>query len=197
MRVISGQFKGLTLFAPKGREIRPTADVVKETLFNMLGEAIRQAMALDLFAGTGNVGIEALSRGATRVVFVEKHPLHVQMLYRNLKTCGITDEAVVYHSDANKILPLLAKDHWQFQFMYLDPPYRQTRMLCDVLQRVIGLGLVAENGVIVVEHAYPFSPPSHLHESFSLTKQRQIGDTMLSFYTKTVENASHSTTERL
>jgi 16S rRNA (guanine966-N2)-methyltransferase len=184
MRVISGQFKGKTLFAPKGQAIRPTADVVKETLFNMLGPQIQAATVLDVFAGTGNVGIEALSRGAAHAVFIEKHPGHVRVLRRNLDACSLTsDAAIVYHGDANKIVPLLHKDGWRFQFVYLDPPYRQTNLLCDMLQRLLDLSLVVDDGVIVVEHAHTFPLPEHPNPRFSLTKHRRVGDTMLSFYT--------------
>lgn len=182
MRVISGRLKGHALFAPRGRGVRPTSDQVKETLFNMIGSRIEQATFLDLFAGTGNVGIEALSRGAERVVFVEKHPAHVRMLKRNLTACAIESASVVYCGDANKILRVLNKEHWQFQVVFLDPPYRQTRMLGDLLSRLAETAYIAETGLIVTEHIHTFTPPSHPGGSFSLTKRRRIGNTILSFY---------------
>jgi 16S rRNA (guanine(966)-N(2))-methyltransferase RsmD len=182
MRVVSGHLKGRALVAPKGRGVRPTSDQVKETLFNMIGARIEQATFLDLFAGTGNVGIEALSRGAARVVFVEKHPAYVQTLKRNLAACAIESESVIYCGDANKILRVLRRDGWQFQVLFLDPPYRQTRMLCDLLSRLTETTCVAETGLMIAEHRHAFSPPSHPGGSFSLTKQRRIGNTALSFY---------------
>jgi 16S rRNA (guanine(966)-N(2))-methyltransferase RsmD len=182
MRIIGGNLKGHTLFAPKGRRLRPTSDHVKETLFNMLGQDIVHATFLDLFAGTGNIGIEALSRGAERAVFVEKDPSHVRALKRNLAACALESRSQVYRGDANKIVDLLQKKNWCFNVVFLDPPYRQTNMLSDMLRRVVDMALLAETGFIVAEHAHTFIPPSILGESFSLTKQRQIGDTALSFY---------------
>jgi 16S rRNA (guanine966-N2)-methyltransferase len=182
MRVISGRLKGRVLVAPKGRGVRPTSDQVKETLFNMIGSRIERAMFLDLFAGTGNVGIEALSRGAACTVFIEKHPAYVQILKRNLAACGIEAESVVYCGDANNIIRVLRKERWQFQVIFLDPPYRQTRMLCDLFSQLIKMALIEETGLIIAEHSHTFPPPSHPDASFSLTKQRRIGDTALSFY---------------
>ena len=143
MRVISGRLKGRPLLAPKGHSIRPTSDQAKETLFNMLGPDVHQATMLDLFAGTGNVGIEALSRGAERVVFVEKAPKHIHTLKRNLSVCDLQSESIIYHGDANKIVTRLHKDHWCFDLAFLDPPYRQTHLLCDILCTVLDLSLIA------------------------------------------------------
>ena len=188
MRVISGRLKGRPLLAPKGHSIRPTSDQAKETLFNMLGPYVHQATMLDLFAGTGNVGIEALSRGAERVVFVEKAPKHLYILKRNLSVCDLESESgssqrsIVYHGDANKIITRLHKNHWCFDLAFLDPPYRQTNLLCDILCKVLDLSLIKQNGLIVIEHATAFTPPAEPGHSFSLTKQRRIGDTTLSFY---------------
>jgi 16S rRNA (guanine(966)-N(2))-methyltransferase RsmD len=193
MRVISGCLKGRALVAPKGRGVRPTSDQVKETLFNIIGSRIEQATFLDLFAGTGNVGIEALSRGAERAVFVEKHPAHVQILKRNLAACAIESKSVVYCGDANKIIRVLRKECWQFQVLFLDPPYRQTRMLRDLLSQLTEMACVAKTGLIITEHIHTFEPPSHPGGSFSLTKQRRIGNTTLSFYE--VENSFPATKE--
>lgn len=182
MRVISGRFKSRALLAPKSRTLRPTSDQVKEALFNMLGQRVVAATVLDLFAGIGNVGIEALSRGAEHVIFVEKNPSHVRFLKRNLSACALKTESIVYCGDANKILRVLHKNLRRFDIIFLDPPYRQTKMLCDIIQHIINLALVAETGLIVVEHAHSFVPPSNPGGRFSLTKLRRIGDTALSFY---------------
>ncbi len=182
MRVISGRLKGRTLFAPKGHKVRPTSDRVKETLFNMVGQDIPHSKFLDIFAGTGNIGIEALSRDAEQVVFIEKQPAYIQVLKRNLADCGVEDKSVVYCNDANNVLPLLKKALWRFDVIFLDPPYRQTKMLHDVLEKVVELSLVSETGIVVVEHACTFTPESIIFRKLELTKSRRIGDTTLSFY---------------
>ena len=182
MRIISGRLKGRPLVSPKGRSLRPTSDMVKETLFNMLGQQIQDAVVLDLFAGTGNVGIEAVSRGAAQALFVEKQKRHVVCLTDNLLRCHIQKQCIVYHGDANKALAGIHKQHRQIDFAFLDPPYRQTRMLTDILVRMLKFPIMAESGLIVVEHARAFTPPEEPGCGFSLTKQRRIGDTILSFY---------------
>ena len=182
MRVISGSLRGHTLFAPKGQGLRPTSDLAKETLFNMIGRQVGQATVLDLFAGTGNIGIEALSREADQVVFVEKEPAYVRFLKRNLTACALESRSRVYCGDANKIITVLHKEGWRFQIVFLDPPYRQTNMLSDLLRRVVELALLAETALLIAEHAHAFTPPATLSAGISLTKQRRVGDTMLSFY---------------
>lgn len=182
MRVISGSLKGHTLFAPKGRRLRPTSDQLKETLFNMIGAHVVQATFLDVFAGTGSIGIEALSRDAKWGVFIEKESACIRILKRNLAACALESRSRVYCGDANKILNILQKENWCFTLVFLDPPYRQTNMLTDILQRLVSMTLVAETSLIVAEHAHTFAPPPALAKGFFLTKHRQIGNTTLSFY---------------
>ena len=182
MRVISGSLKGHTLFAPKGRRLRPTSDQVKETLFNMIGSCVVQATFLDVFAGTGGIGIEALSREAKWGVFIEKDPACVRVLKRNLAACAVESRSRVYCGDANKIVNVLQRENWCFDIVFFDPPYRQTNMLIDLLQRLASMSIVSKTSLLVAEHTHAFVPPPALSEGFFLTKQRQIGDTALSFY---------------
>jgi 16S rRNA (guanine(966)-N(2))-methyltransferase RsmD len=184
MRIISGRLKGRPLSAPRGHSLRPTSDQVKETLFNMLGAHVQQAMMLDLFAGTGNVGIEALSRGAEHAVFIEKNPRHFQILSRNIAECRVEADSTVYRGDANRLLLTLQKQQQQFDLAFVDPPYRHTNLLRDILRILIDLSLIAESGLLIVEHASAFTPPTELRNSFCLTKARRIGDTSLAFYQK-------------
>lgn len=187
MRVISGRLRGRTLFAPKGHNIRPTSDQVKESLFNMLGPRLLHATFLDLFAGTGNIGIEALSRHAARVVFVEKSPGHVRVIKRNLAVCQLESESHVYCGDANNMLRVLQKATWTFDLIFVDPPYRQTNMLRDILTHVVERALLADTGLLVAEHAYTFAPQSNIGGTLFLSKSRRIGDTTLSFYQSVAE----------
>ena len=188
MRVISGTLKGRTLLAPKGQSLRPTADQVKETLFNMIGGEILDARCLDLFAGTGNVGIEAISRQAAHVVFVEKVPAHLRVLKQNLAACGIEADCAVYCGDANILLRKLQKAAQPFDIIYLDPPYRQTNMLRDILERLAASALLSARGMIIVEHAADAELPAAILDALYLSKSRRIGDTALSFYRLAANN---------
>lgn len=181
MRIISGACKGRKLFVPKGLSLRPTSDHVKETLFNIIAADIPRSTVLDAFAGTGNIGIEALSRGAERVVFIEKSPAHVRVLRRNLAMCELESLSEVYCGDANKILLKFHKLNRQFDIIYLDPPYRQTNMLQDMLERLLDSALIRETGMIIAEHAHSFTPRD-LKSAWVLSDRRCLGDTTLSFY---------------
>jgi 16S rRNA (guanine(966)-N(2))-methyltransferase RsmD len=188
VRVISGSLKGHTLFVPKGHKIRPTSDHVKESLFNMIGPEIPHTTFLDLFAGTGNIGIEALSRDAKQVIFVEKSPVYVRVLRRNLAACAVESRSIVYCRDANKILRVLQKAAWRFDVIFLDPPYHQTNMLRDILEKIADLSIVSETGMIVAEHAHTFTPQSNVGGKLVLTRNHRIGDTRLSFYRSVADN---------
>lgn len=182
MRIISGHLKGRILKSPKGRGIRPTSDQVKESLFNMIQAELPGCVFLDLCAGTGNVGIEALSRGAEHAVFVEKHPAHARLLQQNLNVCNLSSKSRVYCHDVNKILTVLHKARWCFDVIFLDPPYRQTNLLTDVLSRLVDFSLCSPEGLIIAEHSQTFTPSERLGAACYLIKRRRLGNTTLSFY---------------
>ena len=182
MRIISGSLRGRSLNAPKGQGVRPTSDQVKESLFNIIGPRTTQAAVLDLFAGTGNLGIEALSRDAERAVFVEKVPTHFQVLQRNLAHCGVEEKSDAYCGDANKLLRMLQRKYGQFDIIFLDPPYRHTKMLRDVLSHIVKRKILVENGLLIAEHSQTFTPPADVENSLFLEKTRRFGDTCISFY---------------
>ncbi len=148
----------------------------------MIGDDIRSATCLDVFAGTGNVGIEALSRQAAHVVFVEKAPAHFRVLKENLTACGVEANATVFCGDANLLLRKLQKSGWMFDLIYLDPPYRQTNMLLDMLERVAEMALLNAHGQAIVEHASAHEMPAAILNTLELTKSRRVGDSTLSFY---------------
>ena len=182
VRIISGTLRGRSLNAPKGQGVRPTSDQVKESLFNIIGPKIVQATVLDLFAGTGNLGIEAISRAAARVVFVEKVLTHFQVLKRNLSDCGVEAKSDAYCGDANTMLRVLQRKYGQFDVIFLDPPYRHTKMLREVIAQIVRRELLAEDGLLIVEHAQTFTPPTEAGDLLRLEKTRRFGDTCISFY---------------
>ena len=183
MRVIAGRFKGRRLRAPKGYDVRPTSDKVRSALFSILGSRIERARVMDLFAGTGSVGVEALSRGAAHVLFVEDDTAARTSLEANLAACGVdAREATVWSGRgvAGLIRYLKAHPEETADLIFADPPYRHHEALRLLRPFVAGLGL-AKGGYLVVEHAHgahlpPPEPP------VALAKTYRYGDTVLSIF---------------
>jgi 16S rRNA (guanine(966)-N(2))-methyltransferase RsmD len=186
MRVIAGEAKGLTLKAVPGKGTRPISDRVKESLFNILGQRVVGCHFLDLFAGTGSVGIEALSRGAERAVFVERARAAVRVIRDNLAHTGLTEWADVLHRDVFDLIPRCAE---QFDIVYVAPPqYRG--LWSDTLSLLDQHSLLSRNGVIVVQ-IFPKEFESLALEQYALIDQRTYGSTLLCFY----EHKHHSPAE--
>ncbi len=185
MRVIAGRFKGRRLRAPKGFDVRPTSDKVKGALFNIVGSRVEGARVMDLFAGTGSVGIEALSRGAAHVLFVEDDPAARKALEANLALCGVDSrEATVWgrHGVAGLIRHLKSHADETADLIFADPPYRRPETFRLLRPFVAGLGL-AEHGWLVVEHARTTQLPPPL-PPVTLARSCAYGDTVLSIFAR-------------
>jgi 16S rRNA (guanine966-N2)-methyltransferase len=182
MRLTGGLDRGRKLRAPRGAQTRPTAAKVREAIFNILGPPPAGAV-LDLYAGTGALGIEALSRGASRAVFVERDHQALVALRRNLKDLGLEERASVMGADACSALRRLEGTDQRFSWVFLDPPYvKETE---GVLAEVGGRELLEPCAVVIVEHDRRNRPPGENGSSVGglfLTDRRQYGDTELSFY---------------
>lgn len=150
MRVIAGTARSLKLVAPAGMDVRPTIDRYKETVFNILGHQIAGAKVLDLFAGSGANGIEALSRGAALAVFVENGSKAIEAVDTNLKFTKLFEKATLMKYDYIKALTMLKDQGQTFDLIYLDPPFNKD-MENAALDLIIRSGLLAEDGVIVCE----------------------------------------------
>ncbi len=150
MRVIAGSKRHLILRAVPGDSVRPTTDRTKETLFNVLSPYVAGSSFLDLFSGTGAIGIEALSRGADYVVFVDNGKESVDCIKDNLKTTKLTDEARLITRDALSALNVLESEKKPFDIIFMDPPYNKD-LEKAVLERLSGSCLVSEDTIIVVE----------------------------------------------
>jgi len=180
MRIVGGGDRGRRLYAPRGRGTRPTAERVREALFDILGPAVRGTRVLDLFAGTGAVGIEALSRGAARSVFVEKEREAVRALRRNLAALGASRKAArVVVGDVVTVLPLLAREEAPVDLAFLDPPYAAPR-ISRALDALVQSGLLGPGARVVVQHfakgfvdAVPGLVPDR--------EPRRFGETALTF----------------
>ncbi|OGC04068.1 16S rRNA (guanine(966)-N(2))-methyltransferase RsmD [candidate division WOR-1 bacterium RIFOXYA12_FULL_43_27] len=179
MRVISGTAKGRKIKAPK-TNIRPLSDQAKEGLFNILGERVPDSAFLDLFAGSGNVGIEALSRGAKLAIFVELDKRHVKVIHENLKELSFDDRAEVYLIDALRAIKILASKGARFDIIFLGAPYNSPA-LDKALLILDGAEILKENGIIVAEYRFKQRIGEKLSKLKKIREQK-YGDTMLSFY---------------
>ena len=179
MRIIAGLLKGRRLAPVKGRT-RPTAAKVRESVFNILGAAVVGVRVLDLFAGTGALGIEALSRGAAAAVFVEDHPEAVKALRRNLEDLGLQDRTKVWPLPVAAALKKLAAQGERFGLAFLDPPYGGGQALA-ALSALASLEVLAIGASVVVEHSRRDSLPE-ASGPLRRTDLRRYGDTQVAFY---------------
>ena len=179
MRIAGGSAKGRRLAGPAVAGVRPTAERVRAAIFNILPPELgRQTRVLDLFAGTGSLGIETLSRGAAWADFVERNRRQCQVIRDNLATAGFSDQAAVHCADAWRILPGLAGN---YQLVLLDPPYRMTG-LSDFLESLAALpGLLDARGMMVVGHSRHTSLAEQ-YGALSLYSRRRYGDNLVDFY---------------
>ena len=182
MRIIAGQYRSRQLKSLKNLKIRPTSDMLRETLFNILGPRVEGTRFLDLFAGTGAVGIEAVSRGAAHVVLVENRRPTAKLIAENLALLEITSAARVIVSDALAAITKLESEHAaSFGFVFLDPPYANERDYHAALQALEKSPLFAESTIVIAEHRKTFALPAAIGrlQQFRTLKQ---GDAALSFY---------------
>ena len=180
MRVISGQAKGHPLKAVPGNNTRPTTDKVKESMFSIIGPYFEGDRVLDLFAGTGGLGIEALSRGAEHAVFIDASAKSIEVVKANLASTRLSAKAEVYRNDASRALKLLERHGKPFDILFLDPPYAMTN--CgELLLEAVSRGLVADRAVAVVEHS-PEVQYEDCYGGFERTKHVTYGEIALSIY---------------
>jgi 16S rRNA (guanine966-N2)-methyltransferase len=181
MRVIAGKYRSRALRSLKGRKLRPTSDRLRETLFNILGPNIEGATFVDLFAGTGAVGIEALSRGARHVIFVERHPPAAALIRRNLESLGIIPGAEILGMDVLRGIEQLEASRVHTQFIFLDPPYAANEEYESVLEALGESPIVAPEARVIVEHLRKREMPDRVGE-LELARVVEQGDAALSFY---------------
>ena len=181
MRVIAGTYRGRRLYGPQTQTLRPTSDRVREALFSILGNRLPHSRFLDLYAGTGAVGIEALSRGADHVTAVESDRDAVNLLQRNKQLCQIGSELTI---QAHAVEQFLRRpDHWNgpYDVVFADPPYAETTGLSSLLSESRTETLFAEDTWLVVEHGGKTTVPASLGPT-NLRRQYRYGDTTLSLY---------------
>jgi len=176
MRIIAGEWKGRTLQAPAWEGLRPTSDRLRETLFNVLSPRIPGARVLDGYAGTGAVGIEALSRGASEVVFVERDPRAVALIEANLARCGVRDRHAIIRSDLPTVTGLARAA--PFDLVFLDPPYGRAGLDAAIQAAA---ALMAPDTLLIIEHARRDEAPAS-DGALQRTRTLRSGDSALAFY---------------
>ena len=181
MRIISGTSKGKRLATPKGHALRPTSDRVKESIFNILGEVVEGKVVLDLFAGTGNLGIEALSRGAKRVLFVERRREATRLIKNNLFQCGMVMVSEIIPKDVIRAIGILHQRGETFDLILMDPPYEKG-LIKKTLWKLQSHRIYHDDSLLVIEHDRREPLPTDL-DGWNLIRQRKIGDTLISFLT--------------
>ncbi len=179
MRVIAGEFKGRRLVAPHGHATRPTADQVRLALMDTLAPWLPDARVLDLFAGSGSVGLEALSRGAAHATFVERDPRALRALRSNLAALGLVVRARVVPADVRRALDTLSRAGEQFAVIFLDPSYQDP--IDPVLDRIARAGLLGPGGVAIAQHLTK-QPPRSAFGELTATRARRFGETTLTFF---------------
>jgi len=184
MRVIAGRFKGRSLTPVKGGNVRHTSDRVRGSLFSILGYRVEGCSFLDLFAGAGTVGIEAMSRGADFVMFVERSRRCVRALVENLRACGVDpkgESVKILEMDALRALSVIEGMGLKFDIIFIDPPYGSP-LLEKTLTKLAGMDLIREGGMVIAEHPFRQPPPDRIDPLRAFRRER-YGDTGLTFYT--------------
>ena len=182
LRVVAGVQKGRRLKRPVGPGLRPTSARVKEALFSIIADRLPNAQVLDLYAGTGALGLEALSRGAREVVFVENQESSINVLRENIQHCSLTECCSIIAEDVEKFLTNIPSPHdtKTFDLVFADPPYEISN-LEPLLSKLDTAQRVAKNGFVVVEHFKKTLLPLRIGQ-LQQSRQSRYGDTILSFY---------------
>ena len=180
MRVLAGALKGRRLVTPRGSTTRPTADQVRIALMDTLMPRLPEARLLDLFAGAGGVGFEALSRGAAHVTFVERDARAVSALRTNVETLGVTAQTRIERAEVAAALARLAREGARFDVAFLDPPYDED-LITPTVEQLGGDDLLAPDALVVAQHLTK-RPPAPVVRRLTAYRTRRFGETTLTFF---------------
>lgn len=181
MRVIAGLRKGHRLKAPAGMETRPTEDRVKESLFNIIGAINTESLTLDLFAGSGSIGIEFLSRGGKISYFIDRSATSIKTINMNLEHTKLQDQARVYKMDSLRFVDRASRDGLKFDYVYIDPPFKEVELFTKILEKIYKKDILNKDGLILVEHTEEIDLGQ---AEFTLVDKRDYGAKFISFYKK-------------
>jgi 16S rRNA (guanine966-N2)-methyltransferase len=181
MRITGGQIRGRRLASPKGKDIRPTADKVREAIFSLIGQDLTDYEVLDLFAGTGSLGIEALSRGASRALFIDLNHQALELINKNLALCGYESLGMVLRWDLRRGLPWKKRIMGdQFNLVFMDPPYGQA-LISSMLKELIKRNMITSPSLVVIESAISDPLPTKMEE-LHLRDTKHYGETKIDIY---------------
>lgn len=189
MRIISGKAKGVKLSALSSRRTRPILDRAKESLFSILGDSLPDSVVLDIFAGTGSLGIEALSRGADRCLFIDNSPNAIRVIKKNLQDAGLQKRAVVLNISVFRLLDFLKNKHIHFDLILVAPPYKLLDTDCGDRKRIFSLldecvarQIINIKGVIVLQHHRKQPVNQASFKQLEVIDERRYGNTQLTFF---------------
>ena len=177
MRIIAGDFKGRRLYTPENYNIRPTTDKVKEAMFSIIMPYISESICVDLFSGTGNLGLGAISRGASKCYFCDNSRESIQIIKKNIDYCKAGDKSVIKSGDFRKVLESMRE---KADIFFMDPPY-EAGYYSDAFEKIAERGLLSDDGIIIAEHRDSLELPDALM-GFEKLKERKYGQIVLSIY---------------
>ncbi|MDX9887672.1 MAG: 16S rRNA (guanine(966)-N(2))-methyltransferase RsmD [Anaerovoracaceae bacterium] len=177
MRIITGKYRGRRLETPRDYSVRPTSDRVKEAIFSMISQDIDQSIVLDLFAGTGSLGLEALSRGAKHCYFIDNERESIRLLKSNISYCKADNEATVFVGDFKYAMSKIKE---AIDIAFLDPPY-ETKFLDEALEQVSRQGFMAPGGLVITEHGPKKIMPDSIG-SLEKIKEKKYGQVHVTIY---------------
>lgn len=179
MRIITGNLRWRNIEAPNGKGVRPTGDKVKGSIFNIIRPFIDGSICLDLFAGSGNLGLEAISSGADKCYFVDNSRESIKYIHKNVESCNVSDKSVIICSGYERALKKIGE---KVDIIFIDPPY-YGNLYIDSISRIDFLDLLSDDGIIIAEHDSDIELPEII-ASFNKFKEKKYGRVMVSFYKK-------------
>jgi len=192
LRVITGIAKGKRLKAPPGMTTRPITDMIKEALFNVISYGVEESMFLDLFAGSGSIGIEALSRGAEKVIFIDRDARAVRVIRENLENCGFErDKFEVYRSDVFKSVDILEKRKQKFDLIYIDPPFINEDIFGRILYRIDKADIIDSRGKVILRTRRNKQLPEDLKHLLQY-RSNNYGESTLHYYMRDKQSGDKS-----
>ncbi|MDR4503873.1 MAG: 16S rRNA (guanine(966)-N(2))-methyltransferase RsmD [Candidatus Scalindua sp.] len=193
MRIISGKAKGVRLCVLRNEATSPILDSVKESLFNILGDLVKESMVLDLFSGTGTSGLEALSRGAKRCLFVDNSALSIKVIHKNLSNTKLSEGGGVLKKNVLFLLPFLKSGRTRFDLVFVTPPYRLLHRECKerveifaFLDGCVSEGILSEKGIVMLQHHKGQLVTNEDFTRLHVEDQRVYGNTGLTFLRKNI-----------
>jgi 16S rRNA (guanine(966)-N(2))-methyltransferase RsmD len=182
MRVVSGKARGTKLFSPKDNSVRPTTDRIKESLFNIIQPIMQESVVLDLFAGAGGIGIEFVSRGSSKVYFVDSNRDSIDIIRKNIEKCRFKEYSQILHLDFERAIEEIRKNSIEVDYIFIDPPYG-VYDLGDIINRIINADILSDKGMIIVE-CEKDDNISCTDCDFNMVKEKIYGRTKLTIITE-------------